>query len=154
MTHWTILLAATEGGLFDLDATLPLMAIQFLILVALLNAVLYKPLGNAIDERVDYVRTELSKAKESKDKAINTAKEYEQKLKEVRRQSQEVIANATSEAQKIMATQIQQAQQEVLLERQKAAQEIETQKASAFESLQQQVDALSHQIVEKLLLVK
>jgi hypothetical protein len=27
-----------KGGLFDLDATLPLMAIQFLILVLLLNA--------------------------------------------------------------------------------------------------------------------
>jgi len=48
MIHWTILLAvetaeeaATEGGLFDFDATLPLMALQFLILVAILNAVLF-----------------------------------------------------------------------------------------------------------------
>jgi F-type H+-transporting ATPase subunit b len=55
MTHWTILLAvetaetaAKEGGLFDFDATLPLMALQFLILVAVLNAVFYKPLTKAM----------------------------------------------------------------------------------------------------------
>ena len=44
------------GGLFDLNATLPLMAIQFLILMAVLNAILYKPLGAAIDARDAYVR--------------------------------------------------------------------------------------------------
>ena len=41
MTQWIILAAETskEGGLFDFDATLPLMAIQFLILAVLLNAI-------------------------------------------------------------------------------------------------------------------
>ncbi|MBD0363880.1 MAG: F0F1 ATP synthase subunit B', partial [Coleofasciculus sp. C3-bin4] len=66
MTHWTILLAvetaeaaAKEGGLFDFDATLPLMAVQFLLLVVLLNAVFYKPLTKAIEDRADYIRTTL-----------------------------------------------------------------------------------------------
>ena len=42
--QWTLLLAtaaveevAEKGKLFDFDATLPLMAIQFVILVAVLN---------------------------------------------------------------------------------------------------------------------
>ena len=53
-----------EGGLFDFDATLPLMAIQFIILAALLNALLYKPLGKAIDERGSYVQGKFAQAKE------------------------------------------------------------------------------------------
>ena len=34
---------APKGGLFQLDATLPLVAVQTLILMAILNAVFYKP---------------------------------------------------------------------------------------------------------------
>ncbi|MGL5796158.1 MAG: F0F1 ATP synthase subunit B', partial [Waterburya sp.] len=37
--------------MFDFDATLPLMAVQFLLLTALLNAVFYKPLTKVLDER-------------------------------------------------------------------------------------------------------
>jgi len=37
--------------MFDFDATLPFMALQFLLLAALLNAIFYKPLTKALDER-------------------------------------------------------------------------------------------------------
>jgi len=157
MTHWTILLAAkavektAEGGLFDINATLPLMAIQFLVLVALLNALFYKPLGKAIDERSDYVRSQLQQAREKKEKTENLAKKYEQELVEVRRKSQEIVGNAQAEAQKIVAAKVQEAQQEVLAEKQKAALEIDAQKAQAFQALEQQVEALSKEIIAKLL---
>ncbi len=38
--------------MFDFDATLPLMAVQFLLLTAILNVVFFKPLSKAIEERV------------------------------------------------------------------------------------------------------
>ena len=41
--------------------------------------------------------------------------------------------------------------QEVAAEKQKAADDIESQKAEAMQSLEQQVEALSNQILEKLL---
>jgi F-type H+-transporting ATPase subunit b len=140
-----------EGGLFDIDATLPVMAIQFLILAAILNALLYKPLGNAIDERGNYVRNTLAQAKEKKEKSLNLAKQYEQELKEVRRESQQIVANAQKEAQKIVGDKIQEAQQQVIVERQNASEQIATEKAEALKSLQQQVNALSSQIVNKIM---
>ncbi len=147
----SIFFLATEGGLFDLDATLPLMAIQFLILAALLNLLFYKPLGKAIDERSDYVRNQLLQAKEQKEKSLTLAKQYEQELKEVRKQSQEIVAKAQAEAQKIVSDQVQQAQQQVIAERQKASEEIAAEKAEALASLGQQVDILSSQIINKIL---
>lgn len=154
MTHWTILLAveeaAKEGGLFDLDATLPLMAVQFLILVVLLNLVFYKPIGKSLDDRDNYIRTNLLDAKERISKAENLAKQYEQELAETRRQAQAVIATAQAEAQKIAAQKIAEAQQEAQAQREQAAQEIEKQKQEAMQSLEQQVDTLSRQILEKL----
>jgi F-type H+-transporting ATPase subunit b len=156
MTHWITLLAVEaaagkEGGLFDLDATLPLMAIQFLILVLILNAVFYKPLGKALDERNDYVRNNQLQAQERLSKAEQMAKQYEQELAAARKQSQTIVAEAQAEAQKIAAEKMAEAQKEASARTEQAAQEIEQQKQAAMASLQQQVDALSRQILEKLL---
>lgn len=157
MTHWTILLAteaaekSAEGGLFDIDATLPLMALQFLLLVAILNVVFYKPLGKALDERAQYIRNQLGQAQERKQKAEAIALQYEQELKDVRRKSQEIIATAQAEAEKIVSTEIQKAQQELQGKKEEAARSIEAEKAKALGSLEQQVDELSRQIIAKLL---
>ncbi|MBD2143256.1 F0F1 ATP synthase subunit B' [Anabaena sp. FACHB-1250] len=155
MTHWITLLAveevAKEGGLFDLDATLPLMAIQFLVLALILNATLYKPLGNAIDGRNEYIRTNNLEAQERLSKAQALAQQYEQELAHSRRQAQAIVAQAQAEAQKIAAQNIAAAQQEAQVQREKAASEIEQQKQQALAALETQVDALSRQILEKLL---
>jgi F-type H+-transporting ATPase subunit b len=156
MTHWTIVLATeavektAEGGLFDFDATLPVMAIQFLVLAALLNKLFYKPIGQAIDDRSDYIRTNLVEAKERQQKAEDLAVQYEQELRNVRREAQDVIAAAQAEAQKVVADEIKSAQAEALAEREKAALEIEAQREAAFKSLEQQVDSLSQAIASKL----
>lgn len=147
----SIFVLATEGGLFDIDATLPLMAIQFLVLAAILNALLYKPLGNAIDERIDYVRSQITQAKEQKEKSLALAKQYEQELKEVRRESQQIIATAQVESQKIVAQRVQEAQKQVILERQKASADIAAEKTEALKVLQEEVNVLSSQIINKII---
>ncbi|MBF2057850.1 MAG: F0F1 ATP synthase subunit B' [Cyanobacterium sp. T60_A2020_053] len=151
MTQWILLAAETaEGGLFDINATLPLMAIQFLLLAVILNALFYKPLGQAIDERASYVQGQLSQAKEKKQQSLALVAQYEQELKEVRKQSQEIIAEAQTEAQKIVSEETQKTQQEVIAERQKASEQIEAERANAMQSLEQQIQALSRQILEKV----
>ena len=154
MTYWITLLAVEtgkQGGLFDLDATLPLVAIQFLILVLILNATFYKPLGTAIDQRNDYVRKNQLDAQERLAKAEQMAKQYEQELAAARKQSQTIVAEAQADAQKIAAEKMAEAQREAQAQREQASQEIEQQKQAAMVSLQQQVDGLSRQILEKLL---
>lgn len=155
MTHWITLLAvekvAKEGGLFDLDATLPLMAIQFLLLALILNATFYKPLGKAIDERNDYVRDNQLDAQARLEKAQRLAEQYEGELAGARRQSQSAIASSQAEAQKIAASKIADAQAEAQAQREQAAKEIEQQKQQALTSLEGEVDSLSRQILEKLL---
>ncbi|NJK37327.1 MAG: F0F1 ATP synthase subunit B' [Oscillatoriales cyanobacterium RM2_1_1] len=155
MMHWTILLAveetAKEGGLFDLDATLPIVAIEFLILAFVLNTIFYKPLGRAIDERTDYVRNNKLQAQERLAKAEKLAQEYEQKLASSRKQSQSVIQTAQEDARKIAAEKIAEAQQEAQRQREQVAQEIAQERQQAMQSLEQQVEPLSRQILEKLL---
>lgn len=137
--------------MFDFDATLPLMALQFLLLAAVLNVIFYKPLTKALDDRDNYIRTNNLEARERLAKAERLTKEYERQLAEARRQSQAVVAEAQAEAQQITAEKIAGAQREAQAQREQVAQEIEQQKQEALRSLEQQVDAFSRQILEKLL---
>lgn len=156
MTHWTLFLATeavektAEGGLFDFDATLPLMAIQILVLASVLNKLFYKPIGQVIDDRADYIRTNLIGAEERQEKAKSLAIQYDQELRTVRLEAQKVIADAQAEAQSVIAAEMKSAQEQVLGEREKVALEIEAQRNAAFQSLEQEVDALSRQIANKL----
>ncbi|MCV3216833.1 F0F1 ATP synthase subunit B' [Plectonema radiosum NIES-515] len=137
--------------MFDFDATLPLMALQFLLLAALLNAIFYKPMTKVLDDRDNYIRTNNLEAGERLAKAERLTKEYEQQLGDARRQSQATVEAALAEAKKITAEKIAEAQKEAQAQREQASVEIEQQKQEAMRSLEQQVDALSRQILEKLL---
>lgn len=136
--HGTILFAveeaAKEGGLFDLDATLPLMAVQFLVLAVILNQVFYKPLGKAIDERADYIRENEVNAKERLAKAEKLARQYELELAETRKKAQAIIVKAQAEAQKIASGKVGEALQEAQKLREIAAQEIEQEKQQALQA--------------------
>jgi F-type H+-transporting ATPase subunit b len=137
--------------MFDFDATLPLMAVQFLILMVILNAVFYKPLTKSLNDRDDYIRTNNSEAQERLAKAQSLAQQYEQELADTRRQAQSVIASAQAEGQRIAAEQIAEAQREVQAQIQQVQLELDQQKQQALTTLESQVGTLSQQILHKLL---
>jgi F-type H+-transporting ATPase subunit b len=137
--------------MFDFDATMPLMAVQFLLLTLLLNAVFYKPLTKALDERDQYIRKNEADARERLTKAEQLVKEYNKQISEARRESQAIVERAQAEARNIVAQKIAEAQQQAQAEREEAAQEIQQQKEAAFATLEQQVEVLSRQILDKLL---
>ena len=137
--------------MFDFDATLPLMAIQFLFLTWLLNQVFYKPLTKVLDERAEYIRTQEADAREKLAKTEKLVQEYQQKIAEARRKSQSVVEQAQADAKNITAQKIAEAQRETQAQKEKVAQELKQQEEAAFATLEQQVDSLSRQILEKLL---
>lgn len=156
--HWTLPIATEaveaaekSGGLFDIGATLPIMVAQFLILVAILNVVFFKPLTKAIDDRNDYVRNNISDAKERLEKATALAQQYEQELATARKSAQAMVLAATDEAAKNRAGQIARAMDEGQAQLASAKAEVEAQKQAAEASLNAQVEALSGQILNKIL---
>ena len=98
MINISVLISSSEisgpGGLFDIDATLPLVAIQFLLLMVILNVILYNPLLTIIEERKEYILTNLSKASEILAEANKLTTEYEQELDSVRKEAQLEITNS------------------------------------------------------------
>ena len=70
----------SKGGLFDIGATLPLVAIQFLLLMFILNVILYNPILTVVDERNEYVLDNLSKTSDMVLSASELIVQYEQEL--------------------------------------------------------------------------
>jgi F-type H+-transporting ATPase subunit b len=98
MVNFSILISSSEingpGGLFDINATLPLVAIQFLLLMVVLNILLYSPLLTVITERNEYILNNLAKASEIVAEANKLTAQYEQELTTVRKEAQLEITNS------------------------------------------------------------
>lgn len=98
MINLSILISNSEvsgpGGLFDFNATLPLIAIQFILLTVVLNIILYNPLLTIIEERKEYILTNLGKASEILSEANKLTQQYEQELTSVRKEAQLEITNS------------------------------------------------------------
>jgi F-type H+-transporting ATPase subunit b len=137
--------------MFDFDATLPLMAVQFLLLTVILNAVLYKPLTKILEEREDYIRRNDKDASEKLSKAQSMVSEYEKQISQARKESQGLVEQAQADARAIVAQKTAEAQKAVQSQKEQAALEIQQQKETALATLEQQVDSLSRQILEKIL---
>jgi F-type H+-transporting ATPase subunit b len=147
------MLAMTEGagGLFDFNATLPLMAIQFILLTVVLTFVFYKPVGKVIDERETYINDNLTTAAEKLIKADELYKEYDEQLKTARVNAQTIIAQSEKEAKDVVSAEINEARKDATRLIEKTNKELETQKSLALQQLETQVDELSQLIKEKLL---
>jgi F-type H+-transporting ATPase subunit b len=146
-----IAVAEGAGGLFDFNATLPLMAIQFVLLTVTLTFVFYKPVGKVIEERETSISTNLAEASDKLLKADELYKQYDEQLKTARVNAQAVIAKSEQEAKDIVASEINQARQDASKLILQTNKELEAQKSIALEKLETQVDELSQLIKEKLL---
>jgi F-type H+-transporting ATPase subunit b len=147
------IMAVTEGagGLFDFNATLPLMAIQFILLTTVLTFVFYKPVAKVLDEREANINKNLTDASEKLIKADELYKQYDEQLKTARTNAQSIIANSEQEAKEIVASEINQARQDAASLIQQTNKELEAQKSLALQKLETQVEELSQLIKEKLI---
>ena len=141
----------SEGGLFDFNATLPIMALQILLLMVVLNLIFYKPIGQVLDERDESIRKQLTEASEMLMKAESITKQYELDLAQERREAQSIISSAQKGAQEIVALEIKQAQKDTEQLVTEATNQLNSQKEKALKALEEQVNTLSEQIKNKLI---
>ena len=117
MINLSILISSSEvsgpGGLFDINATLPLVAIQFVLLTIILNIILYNPLLTIIEERKEYILTNLSKASEILAEANKLTEQYEQELTSVRKEAQLEITNSQKIHKEILETELKTSQKSI-----------------------------------------
>ena len=110
MSNFSTLILSSEvtgpGGLFDFNITLPLVAIQFVILMVTLNIILYTPLLTIIEERKEYILTNLGKASELLAEANTLTTQYEEELANIRTEAQLEITNSQNIHKEILDLEI------------------------------------------------
>jgi len=155
MHSWLLLAEAAtpKGGLFDLDATLPLMAVQVVILTFILNALFFRPVGQAVEEREGFISTSRAQAKEKLAQAERLEADLKAQLLEARRQSQSVIVEAEQEVDRLYREALALAQAEANSQRESSRRQVEAQKEQAFAGLDAQAERLGTLIVDRLLAV-
>ena len=117
MINFSILISLSEiegpGGLFDINATLPLVAIQFILLMVLLNIILYSPLLTIIEERKEYVLSNLAEASEKLAQAKELTAQYEEDIQTAEKQAQLAIANSQKQHKEILDVELYIAQKSI-----------------------------------------
>ena len=154
MINFSILISSSEvsgpGGLFDIDATLPLVAIQFLLLMVILNIILYNPLLTVIDERKEYILTNLSKASETLAEANKLTTNYEQELDSVRTEAQLEITNSQKIHKEILEVELNISQKYIDNLLDTITKDLLTKKDIALNSLDEIVQSLCSNIETRL----
>lgn len=117
--------------------------INFLILVAILNKFLYKPVTKMLDERKNEVVSNLNKAEESKQEAEKLKDEYAEHLKNARSEAQEIITKANKLGEETKNEIVAQARAEAEKVSAKAQEEIRLEKTKALSELRDEVASLA-----------
>jgi F-type H+-transporting ATPase subunit b len=150
MINFSTLVLSSEvngpGGLFDLDATLPLVAIQFVLLTVILNIVFYNPLLTVIEERKEYILTNLGNASKLLAEANQMTAQYEDELNLVRKEAQLEITNSQKVYKEILDLEIQISQtylDELLT---KITNDFDDKKSLALNNLEESVQSLCDEI--------
>ena len=152
---WLLLAEAAvpEGGLFDLDATLPLMAVQVVLLTFLLNSLFFRPVGKVVEEREGYISTSLADAKQKLEQVQRLEAELTEQLKGARQSAQAAILEAEQEVDNLYREAIATTEADANRTREKARREIEAQREQAQSQLMGKVDEFSTKIIQRLLAV-
>ena len=153
MSSWLLLAEAgvPEGGLFDLDATLPLMAVQVVLLTFILNALFFRPVGRVVEEREGYITTSRAEAKQKLAQVERLEADLKEQLKDARVATQKLILEAEQDSDKLYREALAAATADANATREQARREIDAQRESALSQLKGDADKLGDLIVSRLL---
>ncbi|KAB5513907.1 hypothetical protein DKX38_027813 [Salix brachista] len=139
-----------KAALFDFNLTLPIIMVEFLLLMVALDKIWFTPLGKFMDERDAAIREKLSSVKDTSEEV----KQLEEKANAVMAASRAEIAAALNTMKKETQAEVEQkiaeGRKKVEAELQEALVKLDTQKEVTIKALDSQIAALSDEIVKKV----
>ena len=153
MNEQIFILLAQEGGpggLFDIGATLPLVALQFLVLMFILNSILYNPLITLMNQRNEYILDNLSKASEMLITAEELTTQYETELASTKKEAQQEISQLKKVQKESFDNELSLSQKSIDTLVGKILKNFAAKKETVLAGLGSEIDSLSTQMVTKL----
>jgi len=140
-----------QPGIINLNMTLLVQMVNFLILIVLLQRFLYKPLTQFLATRADGIKRSLEEAKAARDAAAKAQQEYEARIAATRREAAALRESAVREVEEERQRLLKVSRDEAarLLTEAKAQIEQEVKRAKA--ELRAEVVGLSLGVAERLI---
>ena len=129
--------------MIDLNATFFAQILNFLILVAILRALCYKPVVRMIKAREDKIAESLAKADSDVAEAESLKKDYQAQLAEARKKAQAIVDKAEKVAASNRETSLQDTKREIEQMKKAAQAEIQRDRERAADQLKKEIVALS-----------
>ncbi|KAG6739274.1 hypothetical protein POTOM_056865 [Populus tomentosa] len=138
-----------KAALFDFNLTLPIIMVEFLVLMVALDKIWFSPLGNFMDERDAAIKEKLSSVKDTSEEV----KQLEEQAAAVMRAARAEISAALNKMKKETQVEVEQklaeGRKKIEAELQEALAKLDTQKEETIKALDSQIAALSDEIVKK-----
>ena len=132
----------------DINGTLLIQIVNFLIFVAILGHFCYKPIIKVLDERKQHIKNDLDSAANNRADAEKLKESYEAQLRDAEVRAQEIVDKAVKEQAQ---AQIDEAHAAIQKSKDQATQQIERERKDALEDLKAQVADLSCEIAAKII---
>jgi F-type H+-transporting ATPase subunit b len=142
---------AAEGGLINLDKSLVVQGINFLLLLFILWRFLYRPFIAKMEERTQTIRKALEDAESARAEAQRRAAEHERKLEAAHAEAQAIREAALRQAAEEQRRTLEAARQEASRIVEAARAETEQDVRRARGELRQEVAELAVAVAEQLI---
>ncbi len=141
-----------EAGLFSFDALILVsQMLNFLILLALLRAFFFGPIGQILEQRAQKVKGDLEEASRKNTQAQSLQEEYRAKLAAFDQECYRLRQEAITEAQKAKETILAEAGEKAQALQEQARREIALERDRAWASLKERMVQLTMLAAEKVI---
>ena len=137
--------------MINLDITLIVQMINFLVLLFILNKILFRPIRNIIKERNQIVDDFNSDITSLTNQAQESGEQFEEKILEARKKGMERVQSMKAEGEEAETQLIASTSEEVHGKVEEARKQVEADIQAARDALQEQVQAFSVAMTEKIL---
>ncbi|MCK5286250.1 MAG: ATP synthase F0 subunit B [Thermodesulfovibrionia bacterium] len=124
--------------------------INFLVLIALLNYILFKPLLRTLTEREGLIKGSLDSAKAMDVEKENQLRELEEKLAEARDKAKTIFEGMSREGLALQKESVEKTQKDAAELTRKAREDLQREVKKTKESMKREIEVFSKMIVEKL----
>ncbi len=137
--------------LLELNFTLVLFAVSFLLFINLLNLTLYKPVGKIIEKRKHIIDSDFATAKELSEDANNMLESYTKEIKLARVSAHNIIQEVIAGAQKVRDEKVSVLIAELNKEKEIALKQIKIEEQSLMKQVEEKIQILTELITSKVL---
>ncbi len=137
--------------MFEIDGTLIIFVVSFLIFMFLFDALFLKPVGEAIERRANLIKGDVEASKKLRNESDEIVSNYENHLKKIRSEAQVIINDAVTEAQTNRNKQVGALQEKGRQKIEDARKSLEAEKVTLLESMVDKEIELVNLITSKLI---